>query len=114
MAIQELQAATRTGRIAAHFREIEDARARGVKWKQIREAIGADLGIEPGDPAGELKLRRAYHNALVQIEKGKLRAGPPPGVSGPTGLKASGVPAVGARATPAKPAGGFKDVLPEG
>ena len=107
MAIEELQAATRTGRITPHVRAIEDARARGVKWKQIRESIGADIGIEPGDPAGELKLRRAYHGALIQIVKGKLRAGPPP--------KASAVPAAnGERSAPAKPAGGFKDVMPEG
>ena len=106
MKVQDLKAVTLTGRLAQYVPVIESARARGVRWRQIRESIGDDLGIEPNDPDGELKLRRAYYRAAVQIAVGRLKAGP---VQGGAGKSSALLPPA-----PAKPAGGFKDVMPEG
>ena len=108
MKVQDLKAVTLTGRIAQYVPVIDAARARGVRWRQIRESIGDDLGIEPSDPSGELKLRRAYYRATVQIAVGRLRAGPVPGDKGGAGKSSTLLPPA-----PAKPAGGFKDVTPE-
>ncbi len=72
MTIEELTAETLTGRLAPYVQLIANARARGVRWRQIRDAIGVDIGIAPDDEDGPLKLRRAYYRAAAQVAAGKL------------------------------------------
>ena len=103
-----------SARIARHVPAIADARARGVGWAQIAAVVGPEVGIDVSDLAAAAKrMQQAFTRAVRQIEKGKLRAGPPSSVSGPAVPKVSAVPAAGPQSAPAKPAGRFKDVTPE-
>ncbi len=64
------------GRLRTLVPEIAAARARGVEWKQIAEAIGPQVGVTP-DPAdggrgAALKIRQGYYQSVRLIENGKL------------------------------------------
>lgn len=105
MTIEDLEAETLTGRLAPHVQAITTARARGIRWKQIRAAIGASVGIDPGDPDGELKLRRAYYRSAAQVAAGKLQAAPSSPQGTPAGTTRANPSTPGHRPPPPPPRG---------
>lgn len=91
--------------IRATFPDLEDARARGVTWQQLADAINAE-GV-PDAPGETVEWRRlkSLHHAERYSRGGKRRKRPKKAAAGRGAPAAAALPPDPPRASPAHPAG---------